>query len=426
MRFISTFVITALIAAMGSVAVAELQNVEVGGSIRIRGNYYEMDSNRTIRDISFIEQRTRLNVKADFTDDVTALIELDSYDVWGEDFRSQNYVLGLDTRAASVDDVEVYQAYIEAREMWGTPLVMRVGRQELALGSQWLVGVKDTAAFFTGLSFDALKLSYETDMFNATLMAAKLAENFGNFADNDLDLYGLYLSYTGLEDVVLDAYWLFLRDDSAILGVDSDLHTVGLRGAGTLGAFDFEAEVAYQMGDIDARNIDWDAFGGNLEVGYTFDMSWQPRIYLGFAYLEGASSGDMPFNRLFSNWEYSEFLENGELSNAFVYRAGVSAMPTESLDMALKAAYFVADEVDSGGWWFWSWEDSDKIGLELGLYADYHYTEDLVFRAGYAHFFARSGIRDGARVAANGLAQIVGRNSSDNYHYLFVETELSF
>ncbi|HQN02056.1 MAG TPA: hypothetical protein PLL36_13330, partial [Candidatus Hydrogenedentes bacterium] len=87
-----TLIMVALIAGLGGVAVAELQNVEIGGSIRIRGNYFNMDS---IGDDSFIEQRTRLNVKADFTQEVSAFIELDSYDIWGEDFRSW-YLCGND------------------------------------------------------------------------------------------------------------------------------------------------------------------------------------------------------------------------------------------------------------------------------------------------------------------------------------------
>ncbi len=99
---------------------------------------WDEDSN----DLSFVEQRTRLNVKADFTNEVSAFIELDSYDIWGEDFRS-NYITGADGRAVSNDDVEMYQAYIEANEMFGMPIRMRVGRQELSFGSEWLVGVND-------------------------------------------------------------------------------------------------------------------------------------------------------------------------------------------------------------------------------------------------------------------------------------------
>jgi len=63
MRF-KTLLIAALIVSLGGMAFAELQNVELGGSIRIRGNYFNMDS---LRDSSYVEQRTRLNVKADST-----------------------------------------------------------------------------------------------------------------------------------------------------------------------------------------------------------------------------------------------------------------------------------------------------------------------------------------------------------------------
>ena len=126
-------------------ASAELQNVQVGGSIQIRANYYNnlvpdsdavgpgalgaqqiiwpafflprraigsgpgngpgilsafsWDKDDT-KNLQFVEQRTRLNVKADFTNNVSAFIELDSYDIWGEDFRS-NYITGIDNRAAS-------------------------------------------------------------------------------------------------------------------------------------------------------------------------------------------------------------------------------------------------------------------------------------------------------------------------------------
>jgi hypothetical protein len=447
--FTKTLLIAALMVALGFGAYAELQNVLVSGSIRIRGNMYDFDDGAIISgaatgdEVAWVEQRTRLGVQADFTDNVSAFIELDSYDNWGEDFRS-NYITGIDGRAATGDDVEIYQAYIEATEMWDTPLYMRVGRQELALGSQWLVGVQDTAALFTGLSFDAVVLGYGTDMVDVKLIWAKLNETFGDFGDDDVDLYALYGSYLGLEDIVIDAYWMYVRDDQSLTVADVDLHTIGLRGAGVIGAFDFEAEVAYQFGEYDLPNFLWwdndtsvSAWGINLEAGYTFDVAWQPRVYLGFAWLEGADvdrrwwpfrepDNDVAFNRLFSNWEYTEFIENTDLSNVFVYRAGISVQPTESLDLLLAAAYFMVDEeVDEWRFLWWSKKADDKLGLELGLYADYQYSEDLVFRAGWAHFFADDGMEAGNLVTGNGFLPIFG-DDSDDYDYLFLETEISF
>lgn len=542
--------LTLLVAVVALPAFAELQNIEVGGSIRIRGNWYSSEagadtglrvanplvswpwapviangfrwnagllpgrpigarigagtSSHSWDDVgnnnADVEQRTRLNVKADFTDAVSAFIELDSYDQWGEalEFRS-NYITGVDRRANTGDDVEVYQAYIEANEMWGQPLRVRIGRQELSLGSEWLVGVNDASSAFRGLSFDAIRATYATDMFSVDAFWAKLVERSPIEEDGDVDLYGVYASYLGLEDITIDGYWLMVRDGRMLFdtpyafpgiqgaiehwfGVDdydpTYLHTVGLRGAGTVGAFDFEAELAYQFGDADAigwffipkaygdDDADFDEIGLNLEVGYTFDMTYRPRVFLGFAYLGGEDERDITFwdwvmflynpfyspnasvsfNRLFSNWEYSEFLDATELSNVWIARGGVSASPTEKVELTLLASYFEAiDEFDVPPHFFllgrrfliapfvpfmglapwWTRSNDSDLGWELELIAKYNYTEDLSFEAGWAHLFAGDGLGDGNFVNSNGLAFNGGRDD-DDADYLYFETKICF
>ena len=421
------FVFAALLCGVCAGAYAELQNVEVGGGIRIRGNWYDFDN--SLPEVAFVEQRTRLNFKADFTDNVSTFIEVDNYGNWGTDFRS-DYLTGLD--GAGGGDVALYQAYIDVNEMWGTPLHLRVGRQEVALGSQWLLGVNDASSLFQGLSHDAVLLSYATDQFSVAAWIGKIAEGLDDmWAQSDTDHYGIYASYLGIEDVTLDAYWIYVRDrEGRTAGLDVDLHTVGLRGAGKVGAFDFEAEVAYQFGkgeiegvpgDLDAGNL-----AGNLEVGYTFDASIQPRIYLGGAYFGGDADGDLSFLRLFSNWEYSEFIENTELSNAWLLRAGVSILPTETVKLALAVTYFqVDDSIDTPGFLGFGGDDGDSdLGWEVGLYGSYQYSEDLAFRAGYAHYFGDDAL-DGELIALNGNAVFAG-DDSDDYDYLFVETEIKF
>ncbi len=446
MRF-STVILAALILSIGSVAFAELQNVEVGGSIRIRGNYYDFDDNN---EMAFVEQRTRLSVKADFTQDVSAFIELDYYNNWGEDFRSL-YLTGADFRGTGGNDVDLYQGYIEARNMWGTPLSMRVGRQELALGNQWLVGVNNVGSLYTGLSFDGLRVTFANDVVTVDAIAAKMVETLGDFGDDDADLYAVYGSYIGIEDVTIDAYWMFVRDDTGLIGglvngTDVDIHTLGLRGAGVIGAFDFELEAAYQLGEVDdvpsacpvgfgTADVDYDEFAINAELGYTFDMSWQPRVFAGFAYLGGgdpddtiwSNDVDMPFNRLFSNVRYTEFLDiQQNLSNALIYKLGVQAVPTECLELMLAATYVTSDEEgEDRGWWLWRDDADSELGLELGLYGTYHYSEDLVMRAGYAHFFGDDGLEDGNAGPLNALATVAG-DDDDDYNYLFIETEICF
>ena len=254
-------------------AMAELQNIEVGGSLRIRWNSYSgegigdnprgnnslIDSpffrsggaNAGVRwtagqlfgravgsrpvapgtfpsngastgaiagifswdadnshDLTFVEERATISVKADFTNDVSAFIEIDNYEIWGTDFRS-NYVTGADfADPTATDDFELYQGYIEANNMFGYPVRLRIGRQEMSLGSEWLVGTNSTAAGFWGLSFDAIRLTYATDMVSVDAFWAKLVETGAVEANGDVDMYGIYGSYLGLEDIVIDAYWL--------------------------------------------------------------------------------------------------------------------------------------------------------------------------------------------------------------------------
>lgn len=515
MRSIVNLALAAACVGMATASFAELQNVEVGGSLRIRANYYDFD-NSTIAGLkdqnSWVEQRTRLSVKADFTDDVSAFIEVDNYGVWGTNFRS-NYYTGIDGASGAGDDVNLYQAYIQADKMWGTPLRVRVGRQELKFGNGWLVGTNDTSSFFTGLSFDALRLDYITDEFSIAAWYANLAEGSnlvggaGNdgLIDDDITFAGVYASYTGLEDISIDAYYMGVFDnDQAGVGVteqvawaglegrrqwgvanpgflalnnpldriakETEIHTIGLRGAGKFGAFDFDAEVAYQFGQAEVHNpfgfLFWDIgntsdkeysnIGANVTAGYTFDASWTPRIGVGFAYLGGADEEtqthglpffgaldwqeDLGFNRLFSNTEYSEFLDSTDLSNAMVLSATLSANPTEAIALSLYAAYFLSLETpEYGPVWDWFEDTSDELGWELAAYATYNYSEDLAIRGGVSVFWSGDGLsygghhwpfgglnRPGNAVSFNGTTAFGAKDDSETFEYVFVETEIKF
>lgn len=515
--------------ALGSVpASAELQDLTVDGAIRLRGNYwmdtfnqtganglvasegripasffraraigdvvggqrptsfYDWDSDNG--DYSVVEQRTVLGVTAKFTEGVSARVALESFDAWGEDFRS-DYVTGADMRAASGDDVEIYEAYINAENYFGHPVRFRLGRQELNFGAGWLVGDSSAHPEFRGLSFDAIRYTYQGTDLTADVFAAKLVERVGLENDGDIDFYGIYGSYAGLTGHTLDAYWFFLRDARHVedgpggpivdqiedlLGVNdygvTRLHTIGLRASGQFGAFDYEAEAARQFGQADQvgqlfspfgygdDGADFEAWALHLAVGYQFDTAWQPRVHLGTAYFGGEDNRDLSFgewlnpfhqpeasisfNRLFSNVVYSHFLdEMSQLSNCWIMEAGVSVQPTERLDLSLRVASFQADEafdlprpmVVVGGqilnvaspFTFVTRESSDDLGWETQLAGSYRYSDDLVLRAGWSHFFTGDGLADGNYVDLHGLGFNRGTDDQDG-DYLFWELALAF
>jgi hypothetical protein len=536
MRFAKGLLVAAGFAVFATPAMAELQTVTIDGSLQIRANWYSntiADRQPTFEpgtrwpggflpgrptgfrggpitsvlgfdnrepNLDFVEMRTRLGFTADFTNEVSAYIEFDSYNIWGDDFRS-DYITGFDRSGDT--DISLYQAYIQASEMWGYPLQLRIGRQEISLGSEWLVGVNDTSSFFTGLSFDAARVDYATDMFSVTAFAATLLEESifdtrqvggpGNFVpgleeDGDIWFYGIYASYLGLEDITLDAYWLYLRDARSINDTDlsfwtefwedvfslddynvTKLHTIGLRGAGTFGQFDFDVEVAYQWGKLGQQgylfapfgiygddNLSQSEWAATATVGYTFDMQYSPRVWLGGHYFGATdnrdisflqwlnpwdrSKGSTAFNRLFSNHEYTEFFANTDESNLWIINGGVEVQVTESVAAELYVAHFRAIEAFAApvhfnlgryripvapALSFWTTDNSKNLGTEVGLYVTYNYTEDLVFEAGVAHLFASSGLTDGQFVVNNGLG-FTGGSSDNNPTYVYLETRLAF
>ncbi|MFA6240231.1 MAG: alginate export family protein [Candidatus Hydrogenedentales bacterium] len=351
---------------------AELQNVQVGGEIRMRYRYYrnvfEQDFSNTVRipgdflpkrpigasdvfslfdwdaegpDWHFAETAVLLNVRADLTDNVSAYIELYDYAVWGEDFRS-NYITGADFRADTGDDVEINQSYIQLDSVFDLPLRVRVGRQALVMGKGWLVNEMLTPT--QRLSFDAVRAIYETDVFSLDAFWAKPLEGGVGEQDGDVDFYGVYATYKAFKPLSVSAYWYLLRDARSRNDTDYDafsewfegvierdnydpttLHTVGMRFNGALGSWDYDLELAYQFGEADsvgARFVPigmmygdddarYDNFAADLRTGYTFDVAWKPRVSVMGAYFGGQDNRDLSF------WEWANPLYRPDASVSF-------------------------------------------------------------------------------------------------------------
>lgn len=506
---------------------AELQEISVGGELQIRMSHWTTSFNprvtptlagpeiripasRVIRrpigdaiggqnvtshwdwdsrgdDYKLVEQRTVVNFTAKFTDEVSTFIEFEQFHAWGTESRT-NYILGTDFSPRRPAGVDLYQAYIEMNDVFQQPLRVRIGRQEMVLGSGWLVGNNSNHPEFLGLSFDGIRATYDTDLFTVDAFRMKLAERSFVERDGDIDFSGIYTTYKGLEDIDLDAYWLWVRDARNIedshgfwfneaaerfLGLDdygaTNMHTVGLRAAGVIGSLDFSAEAAYQFGDAyhvgalfnplfygddDATYSQWAA---DIELGYRFDTAWQPRLYLGAAYIGGEDNRDITFwewvnpfhdpeasvsfSRLFSNRVYSPNIdEMSQLSNSWNARIGIDLAPTDRVQLNATLAYFQALETFglppigrvgpfriplSGPFTFWTWDSDDSLGWEASLKATYQYSDDLEMEAGWHHFFADDGQTTGNYTDFHGLLFSGGTDDKDA-DYLYVQTKVAF
>jgi hypothetical protein len=318
--------------------------------------------------------------------------------------------------------------------------------------------------------------------------ASMLAEGGVAEEDGDVTFYGVYGSYTAVQDWTFDAYWLWLRDARSlndtnfvwfvewlenVFDVDdydvTNLHTIGTRAEGRFGAFDFNGEIAYQFGDAGQvgyvfkpylygdDDADFSAWAATLELGYTFETAWTPRVAVGFDYFGGEDNRDLnfvdwllgfdspgasvSFNRLFSDKMYSGFIDlNNDLSNAWIARGQVSARPTEKVTVIGSVMYVEAVEpfdapvhVNVAGFRvpvapalsFWTTENDSSLFWEGDLFVVYAYSEDLTFTFHYSVLFPEDGLTGGAFSAWNGLVSTQG-SDDDVSHYVSLESRITF
>lgn len=497
-------------AALPMQASAELEELQVHGQIRIRGNYitpsfasrngltllgpenFGFDDDASNDD--FYNALVEINFTADMSDDVTGYIALRSYDIWGvDDVDDSQGAVGdsfygsfgglltggtgvIGTRApftaglagAGNDTVGLYQAYILMENVGGYPIAVKIGRQEISLGREFLIGNNDASADFVGNAFDALRVDYDNDeTLRVTAFTAKLVDNRNLEEDADVDLYAIYGTYYGMENVEVDAYWIMLRNAAGApvnsggapapvvafnsLGDEVEtLHTIGMRGEARLldDALYVNAEFAYQFGQVDTtgaafaaiptRSMDVEAFALNLLARYSFqDVVYEPEVHAEYAFFSGDddnTDGDYDqFTRLFSDVHYGKANLGGLFdegtTNAHIVRIGASAAATDQLTLHGDLLFFWVDE-DSrgpgnflGGQVFGSQQFAvsldDYAGTELDLWATWQYSEDLVLAAGWTHFFTDE-------AAGNAFASTLAGQDEDDLDYLWWQAHLVF
>jgi opacity protein-like surface antigen len=310
----------------------------------------------------------------------------------------------------------------------------------------------------------------------------KLAETGVAEEDGDTDFYGIYGTWLAPEVVNVSAYYYLLRDGRSLadtnhvwtlewvedaLGLDdydpTTLHTAGLRAYGQYSAFDYDLEAAYQWGEASQvgfgfkpftygdDDAEYDSWAADADLGYTFDVPWQPRVFVGGAYFGGEDNRDLSFidwlnpfytpeasvsfNRLFSGIAYSSILDIGQdLSNAWQARGGVQVKVRDNLSAGLTVAYWEALEpfdrplaLHLGRWYvpvapeysFLTRENDTDLGLTTHLHATYNYTDDLFIRVGWEHLFTGDGLEQGNFLHRFGQEFTGGRGGDDADYFYF-------
>ncbi len=323
---------------------AEVQNVRVGGDVTVRAfvrnnlDLHDNDSaNGTQDGDDFFMTTTGLNVGADLTENVSTFIRLANERDWNVD-------------GGNTGDVDISQAYVTLKELFYSPLTVRVGAQPIVwgrgfvLGSNLIPGLLNggndrnaaiTANEFTDFTaFDAVRATLDLSgvagmPWTVDYVYIKLNENVTGQAD-DVNIQGVNVG-TKLDDMnsEFEAYYLNKRDKNTLNAAgaaventgDGSVNTFGLRGSvrPVEGSYIY-AEGAYQFGrratdpfGISTPGNPMQAWAFDIGAEYTFnDVSFTPKLGAEWIYysgddIDGAAPGWDPMARGYFTTVIREF-----------------------------------------------------------------------------------------------------------------------
>ncbi len=405
--------------------------VEFSGQYRLRGEYRDNAdfTDDTVDGRAFYGQRIRLTAKANPTDDVKVKVTIQDTREWGEFSNVGPAATNGGPRLTEVNssasehnyELDIHEGWLQIDNIFGSPLAVRVGRQELVYGDQRLIGAFGWSN--NGRSFDAMKFMYRSDAFDVDAWTSKVVERGTN---NDQDFYGVYATVKTIPNHTLDLYVLLLNDGSGqatfnntgtIAGVnDTNLWTYGFRLKGSTSGVDYTIEVPFQTGDMEVTggsDYDISAYAYAINVGYTIPGA-PMGLRIGGQYIfasgdDNSSDTDIDtFSNLYpTNHMHYGYADQQGWRNVKAWNLNAIAQVTPKTSVKLDYWDFALDEEADCWYGAGNWMNSacagvrnananwdDKVGSEVDITVKHKYNSAVAFQFGYSRFFAGDRLDD--------------------------------
>ncbi|MEM9670501.1 MAG: alginate export family protein [Pseudomonadota bacterium] len=237
---------------------------------------------------------------------------------------------------------------------------LRIGRQELKLGSSRLVSDRNgtnVKRTWDGVRGDVGLGEWNISVFGLQEVAVDQTGVFNDDSSDDGRLSGIYI--TGLSIIGnLDLYYLFaeFEDRTTSEGTgDQQRHSIGARSFGEIGDFFWNWEAIYQFGtqETEFGDLDITAWTIAANTGYRFpDFTWSPEILLSTNIASGDDEqGDGTlgtFDALFPRGSYFSELALLGPSNFFNVHPYIKAHPRDDLLIFVDVNFFWRFDIDDG------------------------------------------------------------------------------
>jgi hypothetical protein len=275
---------------------------------------------------------------------------------------------------------------------------IRVGRQELLYGAERLISPLDWGN--TRRSFDGARMLLKGDQWTSDTFFTF----FVPVDPHDLDeadyaqkFYGIYNTYTGIERLTVDAYYIGYDNENLTADGDFSIHTLGLRLNGSLTEnWLFEVEGGPQFGRQSGLGLDHEAAFATFGIGRNLSdaLPWSPTLWLYYDYASGNNlGGDFNrFNQLFPlAHRYLGFIDAVQRSNIEAPNILLTATPSKNWNLLVWYWHFMANQDTDlvpaiGGTPPQSLSSKD-FGDELDLILKYNFGPRSNILVGWSHLW---------------------------------------
>lgn len=316
---------------------------------------------------------------------------------------TSNHVTGRSGGPRPVDEdrLDLHQAFLDL------PLALaslRVGRQELTLGSERLVSVRDgtnVRATFDGVRALASANAWTLDVF-ALAPVQTVAGSFDNRVSGPQRFWGAHATRgAATSRMGTDLYYLGIRRERARFeqGIDREVrHTLGARAFGRAGRSDYDIELVEQWGRFGAGRISAWTIASN--VGYTTGVLWRPAR---FGLKADVTSGDsdpsdatlQTFNPLFPRGGYFGAASLIGPQNHVDIHPSVDVFATSRLTVGADWDFFCRESLADGQYAISgalqvpaNGDRSRRVGNQLSGTLTFRIDRRASVFANYGHFFA--------------------------------------
>lgn len=262
-----------------------------------------------------------------------------------------------------IDELVFDNFFVDIKNVFKTPLNLRIGRQDLEYGEGFLIMEGTPLDGSRTYYFNAIKLNYNfrktsLDMFfisqpQKDSYLPKFNNKDRKLVEQDESSFGTYMKHNYFKRLSIENYYIYKKEESS---PQTKLHTLGARVVYSHSIFNVRGELAYQFGKKGEN--DKEGLGGYLflDIIANREKTNNLKFTIGYIHLSGddpKTNDDEAWDPLFSRYPWQSDLyiftlsQEGGLaywSNLQLYKVCFSINLTPKAKLTSSYNYLMANE----------------------------------------------------------------------------------